>query len=104
MAQEPPFEVWKMYSSGGITMRRATNPTRKISITIPESIFNRLDRQLGYTQSRSAFISDAIKVKLDGFYEETVKEASTRSLMIHLKNRDDIDDTMKALLLQILSQ
>ncbi|GAG56528.1 unnamed protein product [marine sediment metagenome] len=85
-------------------MRRATNPTRKISITIPESTFNSLDKTLSYSQSRSAFIADAIKMKLDGYQGETISEATSRSLMIQLRHRDDIDDTLKHLLLQILSK
>ena len=85
-------------------MRRATNPTRKISITIPETTFNLLDKTLSYTQSRSAFIADAIRMKLDGYSEESVSEASSRTLMIHLKNKTDVDDTLKHLLLQILAK
>ena len=92
-----------MLSQGDEIMRRSSDPSIKFSISIPTSINNKLDRTLGYTQSRSAFISDAIKVKLDGFYEETVTEASTRSLMIHLKNRKDIDESLKAMLLHLLS-
>ena len=46
-------------------MRRATNPTRKISITIPESIFERLKHTLSYDQSRSKYIANAIEAKLD---------------------------------------
>ena len=85
-------------------MRRATNPTRKISITIPESTYNILDKTLSYSQSRSAFIAGAIKEKLDGYQGESVGEASTRTLMIHLKNKSDVDFTLKHLLLQILSE
>jgi metal-responsive CopG/Arc/MetJ family transcriptional regulator len=85
-------------------MRRAKNPTRKISITIPESTFNSLDKMLSYSQSRSAFIAGAIKDKLDGCQGESVNEASTRTLMIHLQHKNDVDETMKSLLLQILSK
>ena len=85
-------------------MRRATNPTRKISITIPESIFNYLDKTLSYSQSRSACIAGAIQEKLDGYQGESVGESSTRTLMIHLKNKNDVDETLKHLLLQILSK
>ena len=85
-------------------MRRATNPTRKISITIPESTYNILDKTLSYSQSRSAFIAGAIKEKLDGYQGESVGEASTRTLMIHLQHKNDVDFTLKHLLLQILSE
>ena len=85
-------------------MRRAANPTRKISITIPGLLFNELDHRLSYSQSRSAFIAGAIRERLDGYEGESVTEASTRTLMIQLKHRDDVDDTLKLLLLQILSK
>ena len=84
-------------------MRRAANPTRKISITIPESTYNVLDKTLSYSQSRSAFIADAIKMKLDGYQGESVGEASTRTLMIHLKNKPDVNSELVALLLHLLS-
>ena len=45
-------------------MRRATNPTRKISITIPSRIFDNLESHLSYDQSRSRYISSAIEDKL----------------------------------------
>lgn len=84
-------------------MRRSSNPTRKISITIPESTYNVLDKTLSYSQSRSAFIADAIKMKLDGYQGENVGEASTRTLMIHLKNKPDVNSELVALLLHLLS-
>lgn len=84
-------------------MRRSSNPTRKISITIPESTYNVLDKTLSYSQSRSAFIADAIKMKIDGYQGESVGEASTRTLMIHLKNKPDVNSELVALLLHLLS-
>lgn len=84
-------------------MRRSSNPTRKFSISIPESTFNLLDKTLSYSQSRSAFIADAIKMKLDGYQGENVGEASTRTLMIHLKNKPDVNSELVALLLHLLS-
>lgn len=85
-------------------MRRAVNPTRKISITIPDRLFQELDHVLSYSQSRSAFISAAIQAKLDGEPTPTIAETSTRQLMAALMNREDVDETMKQLLLQILSK
>jgi hypothetical protein len=100
----PRPRVSYLFSKGGRRMRRATNPTRKISITIPESTYNILDKTLSYSQSRSAFIAGAIKEKLDGYQGESVGEASTRTLMIHLQHKNDVDFTLKHLLLQILSE
>ena len=85
-------------------MRRAANPTRKISITIPGNLFNELERTLSYSQSRSRFISAAIDEKLSATSAPSISESSTRQLMAALMNRDDVDETMKQLLLQILSK
>ncbi len=85
-------------------MRRATNPTRKISITIPGTTFNLLESHLSYNQSRSKFISRAIEEALTDSYEPTIPELTTRQLMAAITARDDADDTLKHLLLQILSK
>ena len=85
-------------------MRRAANPTRKISITIPGNLFNELEQHLSYNQSRSKFISRAIKECLTDSYEPTIPECSTRQLMAAITARDDVDETLKHLLLQILSK
>jgi len=84
-------------------MRRSANPTRKISITIPDRIFQELDRTLSYSQSRSRFISSAIEEKLEGGVT-SIQELTTKQLMVALCNRSDIDETMKQLLLQILTK
>jgi metal-responsive CopG/Arc/MetJ family transcriptional regulator len=85
-------------------MRRSANPTRKISITIPDRIFLELDRTLSYSQSRSRFISSAIDEKLNGSEGFSVEESTTKQLMAALLNRNDVDPTLKALLLHILSK
>ena len=89
---------------GGCKMRRSANPTRKISITIPDRIFQELERTLSYTQSRSKFISTAVSEKLDGESTQSIPESSTRQLMAAITSRDDVDDTLKHLLLQILAK
>jgi metal-responsive CopG/Arc/MetJ family transcriptional regulator len=85
-------------------MRRAANPTRKISITIPGNLFNELERTLSYSQSRSRFISAAIAEKLSGESTQSILESTTRQLMAAITARDDVDETLKHLLLQILSK
>ena len=89
---------------GGRRMRRAKNRTVKMSITMPLSIFNELERTLSYTQSRSKFISTAVSEKLDGESTQSIPESSTRQLMAAITSRDDVDDTLKHLLLQILAK
>ena len=85
-------------------MRRAKNRTVKMSITVPLNIFNDLERTLSYTQSRSKFISSAIDEKLNGSEGFSVEESTTKQLMAALLNRNDVDPTLKALLLHILSK
>ena len=75
-----------------------------MSITMPLSIFNELERTLSYTQSRSKFISTAVSEKLDGESTQSIPESSTRQLMAAITSRDDVDDTLKHLLLQILAK
>ena len=76
-------------------MRRAANPTRKISITIPNRIFQELERTLSYSQSRSAYISSAIEAKLHGGSIATISETSTLQLMAAILSREDADEKLK---------
>ena len=85
-------------------MRRASNPTRKISITIQDSTFNELNRVLSYTQSRSSYIDAAIVAKLSLGHAPFVHESSTRQLMAAIASREDAESTLKHLLLQILAK
>ena len=84
-------------------MRRAANPTRKISITIPGNLFNELERTLSYSQSRSRFISSAIAEKLDGESMPTIQETSTLQLMATLIAREDTDQKLKDFILTYFS-
>jgi len=84
-------------------MRRAANPTRKISITIPDRLFQELERTLSYSQSRSAYISDAIQAKLDGTPTPTIAETSTLQLMAVLIAREDTDEKLKDFILTFFS-
>lgn len=68
-------------------MRRATNPTRKISITIPSRVFDKLEAHLSYDQSRSRFISSAIEDKLGESSAPTVQELTTVQLKLALHQR-----------------
>ena len=84
-------------------MRRAANPTRKISITIPGNLFNELERTLSYSQSRSRFISSAIAEKLDEESMPTIQETSTIQLMAAILSRDDADPKLKDFILTYFS-
>lgn len=89
-------------------MRRSVNPTRKISITLPASTFNRLEQILSYEQSRSAYIARAIDEMMKGDAEHNrhfdVRTIGYQALLKWVLAHDDVDDTMKGLLLQILSK
>ena len=84
--------------------RRSKQRMTAIHISIPVRLLEDFDHTLSFSQSRSAKISSLIKQSLIEDKDETLSEASTRSLMIFLRNRHDVDETMKALLLQILTK
>jgi len=88
-------------------MRRATNPTRKFSISIPESTFNLLDKTLSYDQSRSAFIAGAIQDKLSKVDNlvtlHDVRNLSLQARMKWVMSHENCDDALKAMLLHLLS-
>tara|TARA_R110000824_G_C15160178_1_gene671832 strand:- start:674 stop:940 length:267 start_codon:yes stop_codon:yes gene_type:complete len=88
-------------------MRRAANPTRKISITIPSRTFNTLESHLSYDQSRSGFISSAIEEKLRGIDTTDISEFSNEDLLETLSYRFPLnspEDVLIKSLLQILSK
>jgi len=68
-----------------MSRRRSADPTKAISITLPESLLRRLDNYLSYTSSRSAYIADALEKKLDeqkGFsFDDIETEALVRYLL-----------------------
>jgi len=54
--------------------------------------------------NQSETVTRALRKYLDNQGESSVEHASTRQLMAALLSRNDIDETMKALLLQILTK
>ena len=87
--------------------RRSTSLTRKISITLKESTFNRLNHHLSYDQSRSAYIDDAVVKKLAGIVTTDISEFSSKDLVEALEFRFHVDSPENALiqsLLQIFSK
>jgi hypothetical protein len=55
------------------------------------------------SRQKSSWISDAIRLKLDGVDEDTIQNASVRRLMAALLNRDDCDPHLKEELLRRLN-
>jgi metal-responsive CopG/Arc/MetJ family transcriptional regulator len=87
-----------------MSRRRSTDKAIPISIALPKSIVARLDQVLAYNDSRSAYIARAITDRMNQLKASSVSDASTRTLMAALTSREDIDSTLKHLLLQILAQ
>jgi metal-responsive CopG/Arc/MetJ family transcriptional regulator len=89
-----------------MSRRRSSNPTKAISVTIPENLLHELDNRLSYSQSRSRFIANAVEEKLKKYDSPSplVSDSSVRQLMAALVARAETEDVLKKLLLQILSE
>ena len=83
--------------------RRTKQRMTAIHISIPVRLLEDFDDTLSFSQSRSAKISRLISQDIEGGGRQGISEASTRQLMAALTARDDVDETMKTLLLQILT-
>lgn len=71
-----------------MSRRRSPNPTKAISITLPESLLRRLDNYLSYTSSRSAYIADALEKKLNGQKGFSFDDVETEALVRYLLQRE----------------
>lgn len=78
-----------------MSRRRSTDPTKAISITLPESLLRRLDNYLSYTSSRSAYIASALERKLDQQKGFDDRDIETEALVRYLLARD-IPSDLKA--------
>lgn len=87
-----------------MSKRRTKQRMTAIHVSIPVRLLQDFDQTLSFSQSRSAKISSLIRKDLDGEDYQGIHEASTRQLMAALTARDDVDDTMKTLLLQVLTK
>lgn len=88
-------------------MRRSKNRTVKMSITMPLNIFNELERFLSYDQSRSAFISSAVAMKMQKDNSIYFDEINTSDLLEALEFRfpkDSPEDVLIQSLLQIFTK
>ena len=83
--------------------RRSKTKFTQIHVSIPVRVLEDLDDTLDFKQSRSKLITNLVETYLTdgGFIGEAY---STRRLMAILTQRDDVDETMKTLLLQILTK
>jgi metal-responsive CopG/Arc/MetJ family transcriptional regulator len=83
-----------------MSRRRASNPSKAISITLKQSTVDELDELLTYKQSRSKFIQDSLNLRLGT--SKYVQDASTKQLMLALRLREDCDAVLHKLISQVL--
>ena len=83
-----------------MSRRRSLDPHHPITIALPRSLKTRLDELLSYKQSRSRWVCDAIRAKLDAHDDEhqVISSLSTNRLLGLLFNRVIIDYEMFTLL------
>tara|TARA_B100000767_G_scaffold248051_1_gene248673 strand:- start:1134 stop:1397 length:264 start_codon:yes stop_codon:yes gene_type:complete len=83
--------------------RRNKQRCTAIHVTIPNRLLEDFDETIGYEHSRSKKIAWLMHNHLndDG---KMIADASTRQLMAAITARDDCDNTLRVLLLQVLSQ
>jgi metal-responsive CopG/Arc/MetJ family transcriptional regulator len=68
-----------------MSRRRSANPTKAISVTIPQVLLDKLDDKLGYTQSRSAYIAGALRMRLEDTTEVSELSVERLIFIIHSK-------------------
>lgn len=78
-----------------MSRRRSIDPTKAISITLPQSLLDRLDRHLSYTASRSAFIAKALEAMLDEKEAFDLSDLSSSRIRAHLWGREDTSPALK---------
>jgi len=83
--------------------RRSKVKFTQIHVSVPVRLLEDFDETIGFNHSRSRKISQLMKYHLenDGMM---IGDATSRQLMAALTARDDVDQTMKTLLLQILAK
>ena len=77
-----------------LSRRRAENRTVAICITLPRALLDEIDDLLTRKQSRSAWIADACRLKMEDY---PVVDIDTRQLMAMLHARIN-DETLQTIL------
>ena len=87
-----------------MSRRRSLDPHHPITIALPRSLKTRLDELLSYKQSRSRWVCDAIRAKLDAHDDESqvISSLSSYRLIVLLFNRNVINWEMYDLLKSML--
>lgn len=68
-----------------MSRRRSTDPAIPVSIAIPRSLHTRLNEILAYKSSRSAWVVDAIKLKLNE--QSALDSIDVNDILLHLYDR-----------------
>ena len=84
-----------------MSRKRATNPTKAISVTLKESTLHELHHKLSEQQSRSKYIQESVEIRLSPT-NTYLSDASTKKLMAALRMREDCDPFLHKLLSQVL--
>ena len=71
-----------------MSRRRSSDPAIPVSIAIPRSLHTRMNELLAYKQSRSKWVCDAIKLKLDRKLPE-IDEYALPTLIMYAKRHKD---------------
>ena len=74
-----------------------------ISFSCPAYLAMRLNDENIPARTKSKWIADAIRLKLDGVDEHTIQNKSTRQLMAALMAREDCDSHLKEEILRRLN-
>ena len=71
---------------------RSTDKHQPLTISVPGSLMTRLDQELSYKQSRSKWVQQAIRAKLDAYDNESqiIQDISDLRLLTILHNREVI--------------
>lgn len=77
-----------------MSRRRSTDPAIPVSIAIPRSLFTRLNELLSWRSSRSKWVCDAIRAKLDAHSvrHQVLSDISDAILLQELLLRRAIDN------------
>lgn len=78
-----------------MSRRRAIDPTKAISITLKQTLLDRLDKHLSYNASRSAFIAKALEAMLDEKDAFGIADLSSSRIRAHLFARADTSPALK---------
>ena len=85
-----------------MSRRRVAIPTKAISITLKQSLLDRMHTQLAHNHSRSAYIAHAIENQLMAY--DRIERIDSKDLLFELMFRGIIKKTMHDVLVETISE